>query len=317
MSLRQTSASVSLHEIFPQNHFSTGRDLRFSSCTSDPRRCRRGGLYVALQTPEFDGHDYATQAVRRGAVAVVAERRLPIDAPVLVVPDSREAFGWISHHLKDLPCRCLRTIGVTGTNGKTTTSLLIQSVLKAAGLQTGTLNDWSLTTGRAAKRWARPFRRRRCWPSRWPGCERPDARTPCSRRPAKCWPTRHGGPGVGCRRSHERAARSLDFHGSIINYRRAKARLFEHLKPGGFHRGQRRRSRDPVPAARVTQPVLTVGMRMPAELTATLIERCAGEQTFLLDAGNETAAVQTAMFGDHHIYNCLSAAASGWCWGSI
>jgi len=54
-----------------------------------------------------------------------------------------------------------------------------------------------------------------------------------------------------------------------------------------------------------------VGMRMPAELTAEVVERYAGEQTFLLTAGNETVAVQTRMFGDHHVRNCLAAAAVG------
>jgi UDP-N-acetylmuramoyl-L-alanyl-D-glutamate--2,6-diaminopimelate ligase len=312
MSLRQTSASVSLHEIFPQNHFLASRDLRFSSCTSDPRRCRRGGLYVALQTPEFDGHDYATQAVRRGAVAVVAERRLPIDAPVLVVPDSREAFGWISHHLKDLPCRCLRTIAVTGTNGKTTTSLLIQSVLKAAGLQTGTLNDLVFDDGTSRQAVGEaipsaPVLAESLARMRTAGCTHAVLETSSqmlSRRDTAGLEL-DAAVVTNVRRDH------VDFHGSIINYRRAKARLFEHLKPGGFVVAN---ADDPATRfllRNVSQPVLTVGMRMPAELTATLIERCAGEQTFLLNAGNETAAVQTAMFGDHHIYNCLSAAAIG------
>jgi len=61
----------------------------------------------------------------------------------------------------------------------------------------------------------------------------------------------------------------------------------------------------------IGHPVLTVGMRNPAELTATVIERYQSEQTFLLHAGNESVAVRTRMIGEHHIYNCLAAAAVG------
>ena len=312
MSLRKTSASVSLHEIFPHSLSSMGRDLRISSCTSDPRRCRQGALYVAVQTPDYDGHDHATQAVRRGAVAVVAERRLPIEAPVLVVPDSRQAYGWICHHLMDLPCRSLQTIGVTGTNGKTTVSLLIQSILESAGLQTGVLNDLAVDDGKSRRSIGEvmrtaPMLAESLARMRTVGCTHAvvEASSQMLAQRDTAGLELDAAVVTNVRRDH------LDLHGSIINYRRAKARLFEHLKPGGFIVAN---ADDPATRfllRRVPHPVLTVGMRMPAEVTATLVDRCAGEQTFLLTAGDETAAVQTTMFGDHHVYNCLAAAGIG------
>lgn len=312
MSLRKTTASVSLNELFPHHLPSTGRDLRITSCTSDPRRCRDGALYVAVQTADDDGHDHVVQALQRGAVAVVAERRLPIKAPVLVVPDSREAYGWICHHLADRPSHHLRAIGVTGTNGKTTVSLLIESILKVAGEKSGVLCDlvWE------------------------PGVKRPtssDAVPSASLLAQSLSKIRRSGRShavieASSRMLAERHTAGLEldaavltnvrrdhlgWHGSVGNYHRAKARLFGHLKPDGFVVAN---ADDPASRhlmRRVSHPVLTVGMKMPAELTATLVDRCAGEQTFLLTAGDETAAVQTTMFGDHHIYNCLAAAGVG------
>ncbi len=312
MSLRRTTASVSLNDLFPHHRPSMGRDLRITSCTSDPRRCREGALYVAVQTADDDGHDHVAQALRRGAVAVVAERRLPIEAPVLVVPDTREAYGWVCHHLADRPSQHLQTIGVTGTNGKTTVSLLIESILKAAGERTGVLCDLSWEPGvkRPVSGDAVPSAALLAQSlSRIHRSGRSHAVVETSSRMLA---GRHtagleldAAVLTNVRRDH------LDWHGSVSNYHRAKARLFAHLKPRGFLVAN---ADDPASRhlmRRVSHPVLTFGMRMPAELTATLVDRCAGEQTFLLTAGDQTVAVQTTMFGDHHIYNCLAAAGAG------
>jgi UDP-N-acetylmuramoyl-L-alanyl-D-glutamate--2,6-diaminopimelate ligase len=312
MSLRKTSASISLHEIFPHSLSTMGRDLRISSCTSDPRRCRRGALYVAVETPEYDGHEHATQAVRRGAVAVVAERRLPVEAPVLVVPDSREAYGWICHHLQGLPSRWLHTIGVTGTNGKTTVSLLIEAILKTAGRRAGVLNDLVVDDG-TCRRPAGELVPSAPMLAEWLGrVRKADGEHAVLEASSRMLAERHSAGleldaavVTNVRRDH------LDLHGSIVNYRQAKARLLEHLKPGGFIVANADDSATRFLVRHARHPVLTVGMRMPAELTATLVDRCAGEQTFLLTAGDETVAVQTAMFGDHHVYNCLAAAGLG------
>jgi UDP-N-acetylmuramoyl-L-alanyl-D-glutamate--2,6-diaminopimelate ligase len=103
----------------------------------------------------------------------------------------------------------------------------------------------------------------------------------------------------------------LDYHGSLQNYRHAKRRLFQQLKPDGVAVINADDPASKFVLKHLDHPVVTVGMHLPAELTATVIERHAGEQTFLLTAGSETAAVQTRMIGDHHVHNCLCAAAVG------
>jgi UDP-N-acetylmuramoyl-L-alanyl-D-glutamate--2,6-diaminopimelate ligase len=103
----------------------------------------------------------------------------------------------------------------------------------------------------------------------------------------------------------------LDLHGTPVRYREAKERLFEHLKPEGFAvlNADDEACRDYLD--RLQHPALTIGIDGEAEITATPLEQCLSEQTFLLHAGSDTAAVRTHLVGRHNIYNCLTAAAVG------
>ena len=103
----------------------------------DSRRATEASLFVAIAGAHRDGHDHAAEAVARGAVAVVAERPLSLGVPVAVVPDSRAALADLAAELFDHPTRKLRLVGVTGTDGKTTTVHLISDVLEAGGERTG------------------------------------------------------------------------------------------------------------------------------------------------------------------------------------
>ena len=94
--------------------------------------CRPGDVYVAVVDADGDGHDDVDLAVQRGAVAVVTERLVPVRVPCCIVPDSREAYGRMCQRLAGQPDRALRLVGVTGSHGKTTTSILTASVLQAA-----------------------------------------------------------------------------------------------------------------------------------------------------------------------------------------
>jgi UDP-N-acetylmuramoyl-L-alanyl-D-glutamate--2,6-diaminopimelate ligase len=103
----------------------------------------------------------------------------------------------------------------------------------------------------------------------------------------------------------------VDLHGSVMNYRKTKARLFEQLKPNGFCVVNADDPGSQVILPKLNAPVITVGQREQAEIMANVIERHASEQTFLLMAGNETVPVRTQIIGDHHVSNCLAAAAVG------
>lgn len=105
----------------------------------DSRQVKAGQVFVAIRGFRVDGHDFAEEAVRRGAVAVVGERWLSLPASVtqVRVQDSRAALGLLSARFYGYPSRRLRVIGVTGTNGKTTTTYLIRQGLRQCGRRVG------------------------------------------------------------------------------------------------------------------------------------------------------------------------------------
>jgi len=98
-----------------------------------------GTLFVCVRGFTHDGHDHAAEAVRRGAVALVCERRLPAAVPQLVVPSTREAMPLLAARFYGDPSRRLDVVGVTGTNGKTTTAHLLANMFEACGRRSGVL----------------------------------------------------------------------------------------------------------------------------------------------------------------------------------
>jgi UDP-N-acetylmuramoyl-L-alanyl-D-glutamate--2,6-diaminopimelate ligase len=98
-----------------------------------------GALFFCVPGFVVDGHEFAPDAVRRGAAAVVCERPLGVDVPEVVVPSVRAAMGPLAAAFHGNPTARLRVVGITGTNGKTTTAFLARHVLEAQGMRTGLL----------------------------------------------------------------------------------------------------------------------------------------------------------------------------------
>jgi len=98
---------------------------------------RPGSVYFCIRGFGVDGHDWAAEAVANGAIAVIAERGLDVNAPVIVVPDARAVLAELSDEFWGRPTQTLPVVGITGTSGKTTTAYLLHSILDAAGLAPG------------------------------------------------------------------------------------------------------------------------------------------------------------------------------------
>ena len=134
-----SAAGVSLRQLLGSE--SSLSDARAESCTHDVRLLRPGDVFIALEGADEDGHDQAVEAVERGASAVICERPLPVfDVPQFIVPDSRVAYGRLCQALVGNPSTKIKVIGVTGTDGKTTTSNLIYKILVSAGLRAGIIS---------------------------------------------------------------------------------------------------------------------------------------------------------------------------------
>ncbi|MCP4444069.1 MAG: UDP-N-acetylmuramoyl-L-alanyl-D-glutamate--2,6-diaminopimelate ligase [Myxococcales bacterium] len=117
--------------------------LEISGVRDDSRHVRKGELFVAVKGMSVDGHNYADAAIKNGAAALVVERKLKTDLPQLLVACSSRALGILAAHAAGRPADSITTIGITGTNGKTTTSYLIEAVLEAAGKKPGVLGTVS------------------------------------------------------------------------------------------------------------------------------------------------------------------------------
>lgn len=103
----------------------------------DSRRVRDGALFIALRGAAADGHDYLQRAVASGASAVLVETGWTGDVPAVRVRDTRRAMAWVSAAFFGHPGRKLKVVGLTGTNGKTTTSWILESIAQSAGWTTG------------------------------------------------------------------------------------------------------------------------------------------------------------------------------------
>ncbi len=308
---------ISLRHLLPEARIAGADDIRAKSCCDDSRQTKPGDLFVALEGAEHDGHDFAREAVSRGATAILAERHLPVDGlPTCIVHDARDAYGRLCQALAGNPAASLKVIGVTGTNGKTATASLVAHMLMEAGHRPGILGSLGYCDGfdiaPATDTTPSPPVLAH-WLARMAagGCSHAvlemTSRALVQSRAAGIEFDAAIVTDVG--RDH------LDYHGTLANYRNAKSRLLSQLSTEGV---AVLNLDDPTCVEMLTHlhnPVLTVGLNSPAELTATVVERHLGEQTFLLTAGTETVPLRSKMIGDHHVVNCLSAAALGLVYG--
>jgi UDP-N-acetylmuramoyl-L-alanyl-D-glutamate--2,6-diaminopimelate ligase len=129
---------------------SAGADAWLGGIRIDSRTVQPGDLFVAMRGSRMDGHEFIAEAVARGAAAVVGELPVgPLPVPYARLADSRESLTWIAAAFYRWPGRKLRVIGVTGTDGKTTTTTLIHHILTAAGHRAGMVSTVSAVIGDA------------------------------------------------------------------------------------------------------------------------------------------------------------------------
>ena len=117
-----------------------GGDVEISGVEHDSRKVETGNLFVCMEGAHVDGHNFIPQAVSRGATAILTTRKNftpPENISALVVPDMLNALAVIVPYFYDYPSRKMRVIGVTGTNGKTTTTYLLREIFQSAGFKVG------------------------------------------------------------------------------------------------------------------------------------------------------------------------------------
>lgn len=295
----------------------------------DSRKVEAGGLFIAVPGVHTDGRLFLDDAARRGAIAAIGEPlqdAQDIPLPYMEVPDVRTALANLSCAFYGYPARQLCTIGVTGTNGKTTTSNLISKLLDAAGWRNGLMTTANFKI--SGQEWENATRQSTLEALEIQQFLRQLVDQHVSH--AVIESTSHGlelrrvhgclfDVGVVTNITHEH----LDFHKTIDAYRRAKARLFEMLDPErdkgiGSH-PVAILNRDDVsyevlkPYCRV--PILDYGIDTPAAVRATEVELNASGTRFRVILPDTDCLIETRLVGRFNVSNCLAAIATAYSQG--
>lgn len=114
-----------------------GEDVTVARLEIDSRKVEQGTAFCCIPGFQVDGHDFAAQAKENGAVALIVEHEVPVDLPQAIVPDMRTALSAVAANFYGHPADKLRLFAVTGTNGKTTTTFMLKTVLESAGEKSG------------------------------------------------------------------------------------------------------------------------------------------------------------------------------------
>lgn len=129
-----------------------GMDKDITEVVYDSRKVTKGCLFLCIIGANFDGHQAAEEAAEKGAAAIVVSKDVPSlvgkEVTVLKVEDTRYALAWVSAAYFGYPARKLRTIGITGTKGKTTTTYMVKSILENAGYKVGLVGTIEVIIGR-------------------------------------------------------------------------------------------------------------------------------------------------------------------------
>jgi UDP-N-acetylmuramoyl-L-alanyl-D-glutamate--2,6-diaminopimelate ligase len=128
-------------------HIHGESDPEITGMEADSRKVKMGDLFLCIPGLTVDGHDFAHKAVELGASALVTERVLELPIPQLVVKDARYAMAALSAHFYGYPSKELKLIGLTGTNGKTTSTYLIEKILRDQGFKTGLMGTIQMKIG--------------------------------------------------------------------------------------------------------------------------------------------------------------------------
>lgn len=315
LATNQQRVGVALDELFPAATRTGTGGVSATSCVSDWRQVQPGDVYVAL--PEGcgldfsdDGHQHAKRAVSCGAVAVICERPVPVfDVPTYLVEDSREALGELCQALMEHPTHSIPTIGVTGTQGKSTVIALIDAIFAAADKECGVLSSLGCYDGMSHSQGISDVPSAPTLASRLANM----SAAPCSHALVEVSSrslSQHTHAGIQldaiCVTNITQA--HLDVHNSVQNYRDTQRRILDMLSPTGVVVLNADDPESMKWTEHVPGPVLTYGFGRQAEIRAQVIESYCNEQTFLLISGNESVAVRTEIVGEHHVYNCLAAA---------
>ena len=310
-----------------------GTDINVTSLAYDSRHVQEGGLFIAVAGTHTDGRRFLGDAAQQGAIVAIGEplpTHIPatLPLPYIEVQDVRIALANLACAFYQYPAQQLCTIGITGTDGKTTTCNLVSAILEAAHIRTGLMTTANFRI--AGQEWDNATRQSTL--------EALDIQQYLRRMldnkvtHAVIETTSHGlelqrvrgcafDIGVVTNITHEH----LDFHKTLANYRRAKARLFEMLEPTrdkglGVHPSailNRDDSSYDILKPYCNVPILDYGLDERAAVRAVDVQLSANSTRFRAILPDSELMIETQLVGQFNISNSLAAIATAYSLGVV
>lgn len=281
-------------------------DLDITGLTVDSRTVKPGDLFFGLRGRNCDGKDYAAAAIDRGATAAVVPVGSGLQGPYIEVPDVLETLAAASANFHGHPAGRLQLIGVTGTNGKTTTTHLARRILEEAGLSCGMIGTvYHIVGGRKV-------------PSGNTTPLAPELHELLARM-ADAGDTHvvmevssHGltlkrvhGLGFAAGAFTNLTHEHLDFHGDFEAYLAAKGTLLKHSRVSVINMDDPAFERL---SAMAGGSILSYSLEQSADLQGMHCERVSRGERFILQAGGESVSVELPFPGRYNVSNALAAA---------
>lgn len=289
-------------------------DVVVTDIVYDSRKARPGAMFVCWKGAHYDGHAFAAEAVRNGAVALLCERSISALAhiPQVIVPDTRQALGHLAAAFYGYPSHRLQLIGVTGTNGKTTSTYLIKGVLEAAGIKTGLIGTIANLIGT------------RAIPTERTTPEAPDIqRMLATMLDEGCGACTMEVSSHGLALNRTAGSRfaigvftnltqdHLDYHTTFEAYRDTKAQLFHEVTDAAVINADDPHAEYFIKASSAS--VVRIGVKQQdAEVRASEIKVMPSHVAYLAHTPDATFPVRLALTGMFNVYNSLGAIGVGY-----
>lgn len=289
-------------------------DTEITGICYDSRQAAPGSLFVCITGMKTDGHLYADSAINNGAVAILAQEKLDLDQNVtmLLTGDTRRALGAAAANYYDHPSRQLKVIGVTGTNGKTTVTHLIQAILEENQQSAGIMGTLYARLGDNIREYGHTtpessdiqnfFRFLLDNQARYAVMEVSSHALELNRVEHVEY---HAAVFTNLTQDH------LDYHGTMEKYGEAKCKLFKMIPPlpGRFAVINADDPAAPLFTEACPGSYYTYGVINPADYRAEQIESNMRGTRFMVKGRDEEFAIEMKLIGGFSVYNALAAIA--------
>jgi UDP-N-acetylmuramoyl-L-alanyl-D-glutamate--2,6-diaminopimelate ligase len=281
-------------------------NIEVNGLAYDSRRVKKGDLFFCISGFSTDGHNYAASAVENGAAALMVTRNLDLDVPQILVSDDRKAMADIACEFWGHPSRKLKTVGVTGTNGKTTTTYMCKSIAEKSGKKVGLIGtivnmigDRVLETERTTPE--APDLQRLIAEMADEGCDIVVMEVSSHSLDLKRVEGIRYNVGIFTNLTQDH----LDYHKTFENYRDAKKILFENADNAVINMDD---SYGGYMAEGIGAKVYRCGIRESADLSAKDIEITPAGASFDMAVLKDRIHIDLKIPGLFSVYNSLSAA---------